>query len=150
MKKLSKTILTGMVLASFLMLVATPVLAATVNEPIEPIQPTRAAVDCTKGTTDNPSNTPATLATLCSVLKIINVLIFIFQLLAILYFIMTVVKYITAGGDAGASKEAGQSILKAIVALGALFGAQLIINAIGKLAGIEAGTGVIEIPFFLG
>jgi len=152
MKKLSKTVLIGVILSSFLMLFAIPAIGAVLDKTgtvIDPPSPTTTAVDCSQAG-ETPTKESATITTLCNVLKIVNILIFIFQLLAILYFIMTVVKYITAGGEPEAIKEAGQSILKSIVALGALFGAQLIINAIGKLAGIEGADSVIDIPFFSG
>lgn len=136
MNKSVKHVLASSIILTLALVV--PVLAIATEGPIEPVQP----VIKTCGDT----TLPATAKTACSVLNIVNILVFILQILAIVYFIWSVVKYLTAGGDAEQVTEARKSILKSILALAAIFGVAIIINALAGLFGI---TGIGEaIPFF--
>ena len=143
MKEIQKKLLAGLVIfvvASFMVLPLTVQGLSGVQ--LEPQVITGTKVDCSSA-----DLITGAINTACTVLSVVNILIFIVELLAIVYFIWSVVKYMTAGGDPTAASEARKAIMMSLLGLAAIFGAQILINAVAKAIGIDLATTGIKIPF---
>src|SRR3989344_887545 len=82
---------------------------------------------------------------LCNVLSTMGIILAILQIGVIMFFIWSIAKYLTAGGDSEKMKVARNTILWSLIVLAAVFGVTLLINYIFGYLGI---TGTFSLPIF--